>query len=804
VQTRVLIGPFRRRVFAEGLAALLKDEPDLEVSLLDHEQDAAGLMASTTPLIVILESRDGEGGFSPFLPKSDAVAVILISQASQDLQIALKQVDRSRLRAAIGLVSQVPHPRMISLDLDRPSQAPFGLPHFRRSETSGLAHAVGWLDACFAVALSDLAAARGREAPGWLSDLEHLLRAFTGGRTITPHDEDERFETFMRAPGWHATLTQAFALDPQEIKLLCFAGAPDLDQRYAQAIGILQNDYAAPRPNATTLALLLGPDNIGADITALMSGRRSFARLAMIRAEDAAAPQPGYRLAPDLLALMIGVRRRTGPGWRLQCTALPAQDDLTAQIARILDVPGPPVIMVAGEGTDIAEEVAAAVVRCGSRVLRADCAGLGEGDIERAVFDRALIARLTGAVLMLENFETLTEAQRARIFGADIAGLVPATIVIGGASALGVAHDALAIRVRKPAASTVAKRWQAAASDHGLDLSGAEVRRLGGTLRLRAGDIEAVARLAAGRRRVGTDATEETLILDAARSIAAQHSPETVRRAAALFGWDDIILPGPIKAQVTKIPEHVRHAALVLDDWGFAARLPYGRGVGALFSGPSGTGKTMCAQVIAHALGAELMQVEISRCVSKYIGETEKNIDRCFAAAEAASAVLLFDESDALFGKRTEIKDAHDRHANVEVAYLLQRIEAYEGLVILTTNFKTNIDPAFLRRLRFVVDFPMPDAADRERIWQVGIPKAAPCAADVDTVFLARRLPLSGGSIQSIAVNAAFGAAAEGCAEIHMRHIMAATRAELLKNGMLSAEHALTDPERRAAEGICT
>ena len=188
------------------------------------------------------------------------------------------------------------------------------------------------------------------------------------------------------------------------------------------------------------------------------------------------------------------------------------------------------------------------------------------------------------------------------------------------------------------------------------------------------------------------------------------------------------------------------------------------------------------------------MQVELSRCVSKYIGETEKNIDQCFAAAEAASAVVLFDEADALFGKRTEIKDAHDRHANVEVAYLLQRIEAFEGLVILTTNLKTNIDTAFLRRLRFVVDFPMPDEQDRAEIWKKAIPPEAPRDPDVDVVFLARRLELSGGSIQQIAVNAAFAAAAERSV-IGMRHIMAATRRELHKMGMFTAESALPDPE---------
>jgi SpoVK/Ycf46/Vps4 family AAA+-type ATPase len=288
-------------------------------------------------------------------------------------------------------------------------------------------------------------------------------------------------------------------------------------------------------------------------------------------------------------------------------------------------------------------------------------------------------------------------------------------------------------------------------------------------------------------------------VLRAARRLAARHAPETVRRPHCIFGWDDIVLPPKVKRIVQSIPDHVRLGPTVLDTWDFASRLPYGRGVGALFSGPSGTGKTMCAHVIAGALGVELMQVELARCVSKYIGETEKNIDRCFAAAEAASAVLLFDEADAMFGKRTEIKDAHDRHANVEVAYLLQRIEAYEGLVILTTNLRSNIDQAFLRRLRFCVEFAMPTGEDRQRIWQLAIPRAARCGSDVDTAFLARRLPLSGGSIQAIAVNAAFAAAADEADEISMRHIMAATRAELIKDGMFSAERDLPEHALAAA-----
>ena len=230
----------------------------------------------------------------------------------------------------------------------------------------------------------------------------------------------------------------------------------------------------------------------------------------------------------------------------------------------------------------------------------------------------------------------------------------------------------------------------------------------------------------------------------------------------------------------------------MLEEWGFAARVPYGQGVAALFSGPSGTGKTMAAQIIARDLGVDLLQVDLSKTVSKYIGETEKNLDRVFDAAERTGAVLLFDEADAVFGKRTEIKDAHDRHANVEVAYLLQRMESFRGLAILTTNLKENIDGAFLRRLRFVVDFAVPTAAERARIWHKAFPPAAPLAG-------ARRRRRR----QPPADHRAAASRTSPCTPrssprpdggpIGLDHVRTATRRELRKTGMLAAEKTLDD-----------
>jgi AAA+ superfamily predicted ATPase len=253
-------------------------------------------------------------------------------------------------------------------------------------------------------------------------------------------------------------------------------------------------------------------------------------------------------------------------------------------------------------------------------------------------------------------------------------------------------------------------------------------------------------------------------------------------RVEATYDWDDLVLPPAQMAQLRAIVGQQRHAAQVYDSWGFGRKLPYGRGLAALFSGPSGTGKTMSATILARALGLDLYKIDLAGVVSKYIGETEKNLDRIFEEARTANIVLFFDEADALFGKRSEVKDAHDRYANIEISYLLQKMEGYEGVSILATNFSQNLDEAFGRRMQFVVEFPLPDAADRERIWRGLLPAEAPVAADADFAFLARRFELTGGHIKNCVVAAAFAAAARQEA-IGMAHLVRAVAAEFGKLG---------------------
>lgn len=240
----------------------------------------------------------------------------------------------------------------------------------------------------------------------------------------------------------------------------------------------------------------------------------------------------------------------------------------------------------------------------------------------------------------------------------------------------------------------------------------------------------------------------------------------------------DLVLPNDQVAQVRELIARYKRRTVVYQDWGFSP-LP-STGVVALFSGPSGTGKTLAAEIVAGELGLDLYKVDLSAVVSKYIGETEKNLRKVFDAAEAGGALLLFDEADALFGKRSEVKDSHDRYANIEVSYLLQRMEQYRGLAVLTTNMKEALDPAFLRRIRFVVQFPFPDASHRAEIWRRVFPAATPTEG-LDPARLAR-LHVAGGNIRSIALNSAF-LAASADEPVMMKHLLQAARTECSKLG---------------------
>jgi hypothetical protein len=280
------------------------------------------------------------------------------------------------------------------------------------------------------------------------------------------------------------------------------------------------------------------------------------------------------------------------------------------------------------------------------------------------------------------------------------------------------------------------------------------------------------------RSRVAAGETPGRALWSVCRVTGRSRLDELAQYIRADAGWDDLILPPSALSTLRDIAAHVRARGRVYEEWGFARQGGRGLGISALFAGESGTGKTLAAEVLAAELNLDLYRIDLASVVSKYIGETEKNLRRVFDAAEDSGAILLFDEADALFGKRSEVKDSHDRYANIEVSYLLQRIECYRGLAILTTNLKSALDQAFQRRLRFVVQFPFPDFAQREAIWRRIFPSATPTEG-LDCAKLAR-LHAAGGSIRNIAVNAAFSAADDGEA-VTMSHLLRAARAESAK-----------------------
>lgn len=328
--------------------------------------------------------------------------------------------------------------------------------------------------------------------------------------------------------------------------------------------------------------------------------------------------------------------------------------------------------------------------------------------------------------------------------------------------------------------------WQAALSAAGVPRDdAADVRAVAAKFRLTPGQIRAAARRAGDAARWRNPAAPAITNHDlhaAARGQSAQALSRLAQKIEPVFHWQDIVLPAHTVQELRDILGAIKHREVVYGAWGMGRMMPLGRGLKVMFSGPSGTGKTMAAEILANELQLDLYKIDLSSIVSKYIGETEKNLAAIFHAAQASNALLFFDEADALFGKRSEVKDAHDRYANIEVAYLLQKMDEHDGAVILATNLTKNVDEAFMRRMHHTVEFPLPDAAHRERIWRQLFPAEAPVGRDVDFKFLAARFELAGGSIRNISLAAAFQAAGDG-GVIAMAHLLRATAREHLKLG---------------------
>jgi len=331
------------------------------------------------------------------------------------------------------------------------------------------------------------------------------------------------------------------------------------------------------------------------------------------------------------------------------------------------------------------------------------------------------------------------------------------------------------LEVRRPTVEEQRCTWQATLDRAGAEVNG-QVQELASQFNLPAGAIQSSVADAMESAQQGRQFVES--LWDATRAYARPRLDDLAQRIEAAAGWDDLVLPANERGILQQIAAQVSRRAIVYESWGFGRQSHRGLGISALFVGASGTGKTMAAEVLANTLRLDLYRIDLAGVVSKYIGETEKNLKRVFGAAEDGGAILFFDEADALFGKRSEVKDSHDRYANIEINYLLQRMESYRGLAVLATNMKSALDPAFMRRIRFVVNFPFPELAQRAQIWQRVFPAGTPTEG-LNANRLAR-LAVTGGNIRNIALNAAFLAADQGT-PVRMSHLADAARYEFAK-----------------------
>jgi hypothetical protein len=605
-------------------------------------------------------------------------------------------------------------------------------------------------------------------------------------------------------------LQARFGLGDDERTLLIVGAACELDLRYERLFAYAQNDVTCKRPTVELAMRLLADDLEGrARLRRLLDPGAPLRRHHLLLVTgDSVDPLPARQLAtaPRVVDALLGhdvVDARLAPFTRLKRPSSSVDDllldpGLRAELPPLLaHVRREPAVLVlrGGYGSGRSSLAAAIAAQLEAPLLAVDLRGAfrtGE-DIGEIMGLLAREVRLTGAAVLLEQLDVLLdEAGCAELVTGGIAELAVSGPPVMLSSrldwhpvppwpdvpvvTLGLGPVPYPVRVaawrreleRLPAADAVAGPLLAGAFGLGP-----------GQIRDAADEAERTRRLRGATRITSDD------LHAAARHQSTHQLSGYARRIVPQRTWSDLVVGPKVREELAHVERHVRHRAEVTQTWGFAERLSLAAGVTVLFSGPSGTGKTLAAEILAHELRLELFAVDLSAVVSKYIGETEKQLDRVFDAAHDANAIIFFDEADATFGKRSEVTDAHDRYANIEVAYLLQRIERYEGVVVLATNLRRNIDEAFARRLQHTVEFALPRAAERRAILDLLLPAGLPVADDVDRGYLAERFELTGGNLRNVVIAAAFLARDEA-SPVTMRHLVLATARELEKAGRLA------------------
>ncbi len=653
-------------------------------------------------------------------------------------------------------------------------------------------------------------------------EMERLLEQETGAAQLQISSNDLQHVPIAEdsALAW---IRDVFGLSTFDVKTVLLALAPEIDLKYERIYAYLQDDVTRRRPSVDlALNLFSSSTNDKCSQRARFGANAPLIRNRLFHLH----PFPN-QIQPPLLAQAIKLDEQI-------VRFILGSSDMDARLTSFCEIfePGNSRVKIAASSVE-ARTLPALISRATStaqplRLYFKGPTGIGKRHTAEALashvgavllavditaclasgleFQQAmeLIFRhawLHKSVLYLEGVDVLRKEERGHQLRMLLAALTKhdGIAILAGQQSWTVANNEPLgmVNIDFPVPGLVQRQmlWSATLQANGIQLSGDDVLILASRFALTPTQIAEAAAMAKSSTIQDSSLQSDTpdpnpmqiqpdlqALVAAARGQCGHALAALATKIDPLYDWDDIVLPEDALAQLHEITQRVNYRHQVLSIWGFERKMSSGKGLTALFAGSSGTGKTMAAEVIANDLGLDLYKIDLSGIVSKYIGETEKNLDQIFTTARNANAILFFDEADALFGKRSKVRDSHDRYANIEISYLLQKMETYDGVTILATNLSQNMDEAFVRRMTFTVHFPFPDYDARRHIWESVWPAEVPISKSVNLETIAREYKLAGGNIKNIALASAFLAAEDG-GEVNMTHLMHATRREYQKLG---------------------
>jgi AAA+ superfamily predicted ATPase len=838
----VVVASIREDLDAEGIAAAIAGRADMDLvgggylSIADGMAAIARLPKSERCALILYGPVEETAsiGESALRARHDLVVLRVTSTGDVRIGATFHQMGMSELVNEVrSLVDRVELSRIERTPVIQLRAAAISAADAAAHSRPLISAAMAWIHAVYRDAVAALPDAD--QGTPWFGHtkvtlLQELgMRVGRDTRLLASElaDAEAALERLLSSPqAGHdplALMFQRLGLTFLELRLVLLALATELDAVYQRCVGRLLDDAGRRVGTLGLFAGLLGsPAEVRTELE--LSANLTRWRLLETATDRLPSADEALRLDPGVISWLLGghlslaqdprtrrlIRSEPWTGVSL-LDRMQEQADARQLVQDLGDENKPPwIVLDAGE-----PGVWRALLELGARALGLEpirvetfrLAGMDSNELRESGLRLGRLARLTSGPLIIDSIATAATG----VDGVDDETLRALLGAIGETRAHAVLLSAEPTRIARLVRSD-SYLICPATLDSEVRIGVVRLAALGADAYLTEADAEIIAaryplqidgfehamQLAKTRPlSYGTEDPRCARFLEACKDVAAEGLSRLADRIDPVFSLDDVVLPEDRKQQLVEIVHSMRLAPKVLDDWKFGEQLPYGRGVAVLLHGPSGAGKTMAAMGIARALGVHILRLDLSRVVSKYIGDTEKNIDQVFLDAQRSGSAILIDEADALLGKRSEVKDAHDRHANIEVAYLLQRMEAYEGLAILTTNLRQNLDPAFLRRLRFIVEFPRPDAEAREQIWRRCLPDESHELNDAAFRQLGRRIDLTGGHIRQITLRAAFVAAAANSL-ITLEHIAHASRAEFAKLGMPPVELEL-GPARRVA-----